>query len=596
MPESSARPRPRHAEENAAPALPPAEVADFLATTGARKVAQAIVEAAASYARTAPGRARIRELAPLPTEAAAAGRAQAILVAKRRAQDLDRDAIATLLRRIRPPVEPPHRAEPGRLVVAPEGVQERLRSIGVHKWAPVAGLHELAQADDYDVILVLSEGDADGIDHALELPDDASLAQLAPESVLAWFTANRDVLEAMSMLAVLTTGRSKAADALRLTDGLPPSGPVPDLVAAAKEIQPLLRQALRQRAATLSVTGAEWLDSFGRKNPPALQAALDETLRQGRDLLRAKTGVSLQAFVAEPSLELDEEEIRASVQRLRSTSAIGRFQARATAARQLGPMRAGLEAEIEAWFAFDADFALGCFATANDLHPARFGPALSFAGSVHLALASDPAAQRIAYALPGTQRIALLTGANSGGKTTLLEHIAQLAIMARMGLPVVGTGVQVPWVDEVHLVTARRSLDAGAFESFLKSFLPVVVGDRRRLVLADEVESVTELEAAGRILGFFLDRLAKTRSFGVVVTHVAPQILRHTKAAVRVDGIEATGLDERNRLVVDRAPRMGHYARSTPELIVQRLAAVTKGPHKALYQDLLRAFADDAPT
>ena len=127
---------------------------------------------------------------------------------------------------------------------------------------------------------------------------------------------------------------------------------------------------------------------------------------------------------------------------------------------------ASLTKLMTAWLAFDADFALGCFALHHGLRPATFGDRLDLAGSVHLDLSADPASQRIAYHLGGPHTVALLTGANSGGKTTLLEHVGQLVLMARLGLPVVGERVTVPWVDELHYVTARRSLDAGAFESF----------------------------------------------------------------------------------------------------------------------------------
>ncbi|MCA1812160.1 MAG: hypothetical protein LC623_09155, partial [Halobacteriales archaeon] len=54
-------------------------------------------------------------------------------------------------------------------------------------------------------------------------------------------------------------------------------------------------------------------------------------------------------------------------------------------------------------------------------------------------------------------------------------------------------------------------------------------------------------------------------------------------------------LDEENRLVVDRMPRMGVLARSTPEFIVQRLAATTKGAERELYGDLLAAFRSPSP-
>jgi DNA mismatch repair protein MutS2 len=56
---------------------------------------------------------------------------------------------------------------------------------------------------------------------------------------------------------------------------------------------------------------------------------------------------------------------------------------------------------------------------------------------------------------------------------------------------------------------------------------------------------------------------------------------------LRIDGIEARGLDENLELVVDRTPRFGTLARSTPELIVERLSKLTKGPKKAVYEKIL---------
>ncbi len=563
----------------------------FLATTQARRLHDEILEALCRFAATSTGRNRLKLLAPQPDAATAKKHVAAVMAHKATAAALDRSEVHRLLRKIRLPAEPAPKQEGGRLLVASQEVQDRLHRAGVHRWVAIAGLAELAQASDYELVLILDEAEAPGIENAVEMSVDASAQDVAPESVLAWFSCNRGAIEAADALAALLNRPQRARDALQLLDLVPPSGPIPDLMKEAHSLQAVLKSELRSRVAGLSVSGTELLESIGRKLPAGLQRAVEETLRHGKDLMRERTGVAVQAFSNDPSLDVDEDELQRLGAALRSQSSIQVYQARVAAARQLAPLRAVVTAELEYWLAFDADFALGCFALHYDLHPARFGDGLAFSSSIHLSLADQPAAQRIAYRLGGKEkRVALLTGANSGGKTTLLEHLAQLAIMARLGLPVVGEDVEVPWFAEVHVVTARRSLDAGAFEAFLKSFLPVVLGSERRLVLADEVESVTELEAAGRILGFFLDRLNASQSLALVVTHLAPQILARTATPPRIDGIEATGLDDRNRLLVDRTPRMGVLARSTPELIVQRLAATARGPEKALYADLLAAF------
>ena len=48
------------------------------------------------------------------------------------------------------------------------------------------------------------------------------------------------------------------------------------------------------------------------------------------------------------------------------------------------------------------------------------------------------------------ENIALLTGANSGGKTTLLETLTQISIMAQMGLPVSADKAEIKLFDEIY--------------------------------------------------------------------------------------------------------------------------------------------------
>lgn len=569
---------------------------EFLATPPARKLHDEVLARLLAHASTSTGRNRLRLLGPLPTPEEALRHAEAVLAHKAAAARLDRDAVRAALRRLNRPVAPPPRLDPTRLVVCEtDEIHDRLLSAGVHQWVTLGGARDLERAAGFDLAVYVYEdgADLDGFDNVVEAPASAGLGELAPNSVLAWFTHNRAALEACQRLAELAGKPSKAGEALGLLGEATKAGVTPaQLRRQAEAVARELDGELRAQVANLQLSGRDVLEALGKKIPAALQAVLDAALAEGRRRLQERTGHDCQPFAAAFPFAVDEEELDRIGRRVETVGRIEAFQAQVRLARRLDALRPALEQEAEAWLAFDAGFALGCFALENDLHLAAFGDDLAFDASIHLDLAADPAAQRIAYRLGGAHPVALLTGANSGGKTTLLEHVAQLVLMARLGLPVVGQGVHVPWVDELHYVTARRSLDAGAFESFLRTFLPVVHGGRRRLVLADEVEAVTELEAAGRILGFVIDRLARDcpGSLAVVVSHMAPQVLRHVTQPVRVDGIEATGLDDEWRLVVDRSPRMGHLARSTPELIVQRLAATTKGPDQALYADLLGLF------
>jgi DNA mismatch repair protein MutS2 len=585
----------------------------FLATPAARKVHDELIERIAGFAATAHGRNRLRLLAPLATQAEAERSARAVMQHKAMVARLDRAEVRRLLRKVRDPVAPAPRFEPTRMVLCEtDEIQERLMRLDLQRWASVGGRQDLGQAAEYDLVLFLYEDgmDLNDLENVVEVPGTAPPEAIAPEATVAWFSANRDAIAAAAMLAQLLGRATKAAETMEVLAAAQQAQTTPvQLRTQVEALRPVLDARLRQRLATVSVTGAELMESLGHmESPPlrsgdradraarspsripaAVQKAIDEVLAEGRRELAQATGCNVQPFLSTAPIAVDEEELGKLERQLQTRGRIEAFGALCRAAKRLAALRPAIEAELQAWQAFDVDFALGCFAHQFNLEPARFGAALALEDSIHLGLAQAEGAQRIAYHVGREETVALLTGANSGGKTTLLEHMAQLAILARLGLPVVGR-VEVPWVEELHYVTARRSLDAGAFESFLRGFLPLAMPGPRRLVLADEVESVTELEAAGRILGFFLDRIATGDSLAVVVSHMAPQILQHCHAPVRIDGIEATGLDAENRLVVDRMPRMGVLARSTPEFIVQRLAATTKGAERELYGELLAAF------
>jgi dsDNA-specific endonuclease/ATPase MutS2 len=118
----------------------------------------------------------------------------------------------------------------------------------------------------------------------------------------------------------------------------------------------------------------------------------------------------------------------------------------------------------------------------------------------------------------------------------------------------------------------------------------VVENDRRKLVLADELEAITEPGASARIIACMLDELNRRDSVAVFVSHLAEDVRRYSNTLVRVDGIAADGLDENNNLRVRRSPRYNYLAKSTPELILERLVRSTAGREKEFYARLLSGF------
>lgn len=168
--------------------------------------------------------------------------------------------------------------------------------------------------------------------------------------------------------------------------------------------------------------------------------------------------------------------------------------------------------------------------------------------------------------------VILLSGVNSGGKTSTLDLLAQVAILAHMGFPVPAQECELGLVEEFYYFgKSKGTMNAGAFESTIKDF-SAVANDKTKIVLTDEMESITEPGASAKIISGILEELDDNNGLGVFVSHLAESILKNTTHEIRVDGIEAKGLDEHLNLIVDRNPRYNYLARSTPELIVERLA------------------------
>jgi ABC-type sugar transport system ATPase subunit len=90
--------------------------------------------------------------------------------------------------------------------------------------------------------------------------------------------------------------------------------------------------------------------------------------------------------------------------------------------------------------------------------------------------------------------------------------------------------------------------------------------------------------------------LTERGATAVFVSHLAGEIREVADREVAVDGIEAVGLVD-GELQVDRSPEKGLLARSTPELIVEKLASEADGASGPgdgeggeFYDRLLRKF------
>ncbi|MEF8773835.1 MAG: DNA mismatch repair protein [Halobacteriales archaeon] len=250
------------------------------------------------------------------------------------------------------------------------------------------------------------------------------------------------------------------------------------------------------------------------------------------------------------------------------------------------------------------ELSLGRFAEAYDLRRPTFldRDALAVEDARNLTLvARGEDVQPVTYALgnhdldaPSGDRVAVLTGANSGGKTTLLETVAQVAVLAHMGLPVPADRAAVSLTDRLVFHRRHASFNAGVLESTLRSVVPPLVSGERTLMLVDEFEAITEPGRAADLLHGLVELTVEEDALGTFVTHLADE-LEPLPVAARTDGIYAEGLTDDLALRVDYQPRFGEVGRSTPEFIVSRLVAgADDRAERAGFRTLAEAIGDEA--
>jgi len=475
-------------------------------------------------------------------------------------------------------------------------------------------------------------------------PEKVEFWQIVPEMELAFFARNLDCIRAcLQVVSVLRTHNfsffevlsGKDLETLETAlsklgeDGKPKEGFDPELDrlgAILEGLDPVLATALQEanlrmnrtlEESSLTLSGQDLLKlvSGGIEIKDLLAKELyklyREELEAVKEELTGKLGLLSPEKLLLDSLFSDEisyplQADQAQLQLFRQKLSRGLEKARLSRKREIakvlsayGPLVGKLVREV---LEFDLGFSVGCFAEHFSLKIPELVPdaGIGLLKGENLFLKArhgeiDPVSYSVGktsfFPEAGENRVVLLSGVNSGGKTSLLELLAQCVILGHMGFPVPAQELELGPIEELYYFgKSKGTLDAGAFETTLKQF-SVLSESSGKLVLADELESITEPGASARIIAGILEYLVRNeQSLGIFVSHLSELILENTEAEVRVDGIEAKGLDSNLELVVDRTPVYNHVARSTPELIVERLFRKTSGKEQEFYAHLKGKF------
>ena len=464
------------------------------------------------------------------------------------------------------------------------------------------------------------------------LGSDPEEELIIPELTLDWFKKNRKTLSALSeIITTLSNSDSNSQFFDYLGSELVGLEQLPELLftlfeegdteraeqvkdelwpyckALENEVNIDVEKAMND--AKLALSGAELLDAladgsgFQRRLKEATGYVIENAMQQAvNKLSEYMEGSGIRCppiiFTSDWPAKLDRQVIEKIDESLEKRISAQKSDHIYSMARKLGPLKSKCESAIRSLVIVDQWLTIARWAKHYSCTMPKMvshGIWINQGRHILLGIEADPVTYGLGKAAPKSdqQQLALLTGANSGGKTTLLELLAHTCILAHMGLPVPAKQACVGKVEALHILAkAGGTQSAGALEQTLVDLATVVSDPTPKLILADELEAITEPGAGARIIaGMLLAARAQKDTTMMLVTHLAPAIIEASNVDdFRVDGIEARGLDADLELIVDRTPIRNHLARSTPELIVKRLVEKSNGHAKKLFGDILTMF------
>lgn len=473
---------------------------------------------------------------------------------------------------------------------------------GFDRYTNIYPLKDNVNFNEYEFIVYLyndfnmDPGDATNI---VTISNSSPDHEIQPNILLEYFKQNRDTLENVCQLRQYLGLETCIDEVLDVLENIKIENKNKiALDETIEEIKDHANDTINQQIKNIELEGDEVLQLLSHDGnlPPKIMTIFNDVLDEAREELGNKTGLLFDPFIIKYPLEIDYNEVRRIQEKTIANIHLKEYEQELTACNILEKYEKQIEDETIELIHYDYQFTLASFTKFYDLTIPEIGDEYKLEGALHLSLKQQEKInnipiQKINYHLDKDNNIILLTGANSGGKTTLLETLGQHTIMTHMGLGVCSEKATIPKTNEVHYFTKKHSLNAGAFETFLTSFIPVTIGKEKKLILIDELESITELEAAVKIIIGFIEHIQDENSYAVIVTHMAPEILKRTEnIKIRTDGIEAKGLDKEYNLIVDRSPKINYLANSTPELILKKIYEKSEEPLKSVYKDILDKF------
>ena len=492
---------------------------DFIKSDRAMELYDDIINKILAYSNTSYSKNRILLLSPTKDIDKIDSNLDFVMNAKEHVSQLPIIKLRGLMKNLKEVEEAKPEYDPSKaIIVESEEDNSYLTDLGLNQYYPIitASDSPLLKEElmNYDLVFyVYSQGilDFEGMPNLIMINIDENDYEIVPEKIINFFIQNKDLFLRVHEIQKIRNKDSVLGEIIPIIDELniidKREVNIEELVFSLKDD---MDDELEKSIKNVDLEGDEILNLLNNNFPPKISKIFDEIINKRKEIIREKTGLSFDPYLRTYPIQIDETEIQRVTLEQSSKKENDIFDIKKSAAIELNSIKERAIKEVEDTIKFDYEFSLGSFAYEYGLCRPEFCEEMKLKGALHLELALEKDkdyVQKVDYQLTPEENIALLTGANSGGKTTLLETLTQISLMAQMGLPVSADSAEIKLFDEIYHFSKKRSLDAGAFESFLNVFIPIVTTNSEKLVLLDELEGITELDAAVKIISTFIDMI-----------------------------------------------------------------------------------------
>ncbi|WP_456451061.1 endonuclease MutS2, partial [Palaeococcus sp. (in: euryarchaeotes)] len=331
---------------------------------------------------------------------------------------------------------------------------------------------ELEKAQALGVCEVSTEP-LEGYDLILSTIDvDLSVGDIAPELYIMPLWENRETLEALARIGELTGEGSVAGEILEglkeLDEVMKRKGLIEDLDELVAYEEKRLNEKIAEKLEKFSLTLSgkellEFLNELKSGNYEAIFAHFSEVegdilseINESEKKLSETLGFTVELFSRENlyPVEVSAEQIELLRHELEKELKVELYLKSREILEKVRPLLPKLKEELKRAYELEFLRAVKEF-TEGFTFPEIVEGGIAFINGKHLFIERP---QPVSYVVgnvkltfDGTngEKVLILTGANSGGKTSLLELISQIIILAHMGFPVNAENAYVEPLDEL---------------------------------------------------------------------------------------------------------------------------------------------------